>query len=159
MVRLFRGSCLGLLLGLGLGLGLIAVGPAAAENPTWIGMGTDPRLNDQGQAVWCDWNQIQLFQNGTVTTLTDNSNGFENQSPQINNAGDVVWSGTDGLTSEIFLYSGGSVAQLTANSPGFDNVNPQINNNGQVVWESWGGEHAEICLYSGGAIAQLTNNT
>ena len=74
-----------------------------------------------------------FFYNGTtIIQLTDNNR--DDAHPQINNSGEVVWSGYDGNDDEIFLYDGTTITQLTDNN--YDDSLPQINNTGEVVWYS-----------------------
>ena len=68
----------------------------------------------------------------TITRLTDNN--YVDGSPNINNHGQVVWSGFDGHDYEIFLYDGTNIIQLTDNER--NDRRPHINDNGQIVWES-----------------------
>jgi len=44
--------------------------------------------------------------NAEVIELTDND--YDDFAPQINNAGDIVWSGYDGNDWEVFLYRSAS---------------------------------------------------
>jgi hypothetical protein len=88
-----------------------------------------------------------------ITQLSDNS--YDNDHPQINNSGQVVWDDGEG---EIFFYNGTTTIQLTDNSYG-DRL-PQINNSGQVVWMGEGpsGTDEEIFFYNGTTTIQLTDN-
>jgi len=98
--------------------------------------------------------EIYLWNGSAVQQLT--SNGVNDLRPQINAAGQAVWSGWDGTDYEIFFWDGSSVQQLTSNATG-DN-NPQINSAGRVVWEGWDGSDFEIFYWDGGSIQQLTHN-
>jgi hypothetical protein len=92
----------------------------------------------------------------TATQITNNI--YNDQTPEINNNGYVVWRGYDGLDDEIFLYDGTATTQITNNS--YHDWRPQINNNGYVVW--YGGDPPsdnEIFLYDGTATTQITNNS
>ena len=86
-----------------------------------------------------------------ITQLTDNN--YDDQDPQINSNGYVVWSGYDGSDSEIYLYNGTTTTQLTDND--YPDSEPQINSNGYVVWIGNG----NIFLYDGLATTQLTNKS
>ncbi len=100
-----------------------------------------------------------------VTRLTDDE--YDDDSPQINGSGQVVWQGCDsGWPStcqegdyEIYFWDGTSVTKITDND--YMDRNPQINDNGWLVWEAQPGsdyEH-EIFLYDGTSTTQLTDNT
>ena len=80
----------------------------------------------------------------STTQLSDNH--YNNSgAPQINNNGDVVWSGYDDSYEEIFLYDGTSTRQLTDNHHSRAGGH-QINNNGEVVWYGYDGSDHEIFL-------------
>ena len=97
----------------------------------------------------------------TVTQLTDNA--YDDRYPQINDNGEVVWQGSDGLDDEIFFYDGTSTTQLTNDA--HENLEPQINDAGWVVWQGCDGEDCpyglgdyEIFLHDGTNTTQLTDN-
>ena len=102
---------------------------------------------------------------GTSTTQLSNDPNIDNYQPDMNNNGDVVWTGVtppgvtpEAPTSHIFLYDGTSTTQLS-NNPYINNESPQINDNGYVVW--WGFDEsgaALIFLYDGTSTTQLTTN-
>ena len=75
--------------------------------------------------------EIFFYDGTTITQLTDNDYG--DYSPQINNTGEVVWSG-DSWGGDIFFYDGTTITQLTDNDYGIGT--PQINDSGEVVWHS-----------------------
>jgi hypothetical protein len=82
---------------------------------------------------------------------------YWDESPHLNNNGEVVWSGYDGTDWEIFLYDGTKTVQLTDNS--YDDLFPQISDNGHVVWEgNPNTDNSEIFLYNGTEVLQLSNN-
>ena len=70
--------------------------------------------------------EIFLYDGTSTTQLTDND--YDDDCPQINDNGYVVWRDDDGSDYEIFLYDGTSTTQLTNND--YDDYSPQINNNG-----------------------------
>lgn len=94
----------------------------------------------------------QVFE---VTRLTHNS--VDEHSPDMNDAGQIVWNQWDESDQEIFLYDGTSVTQLTDNS--IDDQNPHINNRGDVVWRGDDGSDDEVFFYDGTGITQLTDNS
>ena len=59
----------------------------------------------------------------TITQITNNT--YNDNSVQINDNGEMVWSGYDGTDHEIYMYDGASITQLTDN-PYYD-FSPQIN--------------------------------
>jgi len=80
----------------------------------------DPQINDRGDVVWSEYDspfsprdyEIYLYEasTGITTQLTNNGgntiwNGddYHDRYPQINDKGDVVWSGYDGSDYEIFI--------------------------------------------------------
>jgi hypothetical protein len=90
----------------------------------------------------------------TIKQITNNSADDDN--PQINDNGYIVWSGSDGADYEIFLYDGLNTTQITDNARG--DHQPQINDNGHVVWDGSDGADPEIFLYDGLNTTQITNN-
>jgi len=85
----------------------------------------------------------------TITQLTDND--YNDQTPQINDNGYVVWTGNSG---RIFLYDGANTIQIADNG-----YTPQINNNGHVAWNGSDGTDWQIYLYDGDSIIQITDNS
>ncbi len=94
----------------------------------------------------------QVFE---VTQLTHNS--IDERSPDMNDAGQIVWYQWDESDYEIFLHDGTSVTQITDDS--FDNRNPLINNRGDVAWRGHDGSDWEIFLCDGVSVAQITDNS
>ena len=88
-----------------------------------------------------------------ITQITNNA--YWDDSPRINDGGQVVWVEFDG-DSEIFFYDGVSITQLTNNA--HDDYYPQINNKGEVVWVAFDGSDSEIFLYDGVSVTQITDN-
>lgn len=72
----------------------------------------------------------------TVAGIECSANTFYDSDPQLNNSGDVVWTGgyldDDGLRGEIFLYDGSSTVRLSDNP--YQDVQPYLNDKGDVVW-------------------------
>ena len=69
--------------------------------------------------------------NAETIQLTDNDYG--DYDPQINNAGNVVWYGHEGVNDwKVFIYDGTTTTQLTDNN--YMDWNPQINDAGNIVW-------------------------
>ena len=67
-----------------------------------------------------------------IQQITDNS--YNDSSPQINAAGQIVWYGSDGTHKGIYLYDHGVISQITNNA---DDVT-QINGSGQIIWSAAG---------------------
>lgn len=115
----------------------------------------DPQLADNGNAVWVARyygastfsERIMLFDGSSITPLSDGQSESV-YSPQINNAGQVVWSEWDGTDHEIFFYDGTTVIQLTDN----DRIDrfAQINDSGTVAWYGLG-----VWLYDGASTIQI----
>ena len=103
---------------------------------------------------------VSISHSGSVISNISNR-PYRDESPHLNNNGEVVWSGYDGTDWEIFLYDGTKTVQLTDNA--YDDLYPQISDNGYVVWVGhvvWEGketDNSEIFLYNGADVIQLTN--
>jgi hypothetical protein len=72
------------------------------------------RMNSSRQLVWDAMYQVYLWNGAGTVLLTPNGSGSD---PQINDAGQVVWTGWDGADREIYLYTPtgpGSLDLLTA---------------------------------------------
>jgi len=90
-----------------------------------------------------------------IAQLTHNS--IDDCSPDMNDAGQIVWYRWQESDYEVFLHDGTSVTQITDNS--FDDRNPLINNRGDVVWRGDDGSDWEVFLYDGVSVTQLTDNS
>ena len=97
---------------------------------------------------------VSLSNAQAIKQITNNSADDDN--PQINDNGYIVWSGREGADYEIFLYDGLNTTKLTDNALG--DHSPQINNSGYVVWQGSDGNDQEIFLYDGQKTTQITNN-
>ena len=131
-----------------------------------------PQINNSDQVVWSEMtgedleelecctrvypvNNIFYYNGATITQLTNNSTN--DQKPQINDSGQIVWqSNYRQDDTEIFYYNGTTITQLTNNA--YDDQNPQINNSNQIVWVGSDGTDTEIFYYNGTTVTQLTNN-
>jgi hypothetical protein len=79
---------------------------------------------------------------GTVTAVTA-TNG-DNWRPQINAAGQVLWTGWTGTNMEIYVSAAdGSGRVAVSGSPRLDEL-PRMNDAGQVVWQQFDGRDYEI---------------
>lgn len=80
--------------------------------------------------------------------------------PQINRNNRIVWSGHDGMDTEIFSANadGTGFVQITSNSQA-DEL-PQINNSGKIVWQSFDGRDFEIYTANadGTEVRRITDN-
>jgi len=154
----------------------------------------DPQINANGHVTWYgeistsrregevfttieeDY-EILLYDGTTTKQLTNNSH--DDNEPQINDNGYVVWYGGDkadpkrsasrievgGPNNEIFLYNGNTTEQLTDNSY-YDGA-PQINTSGHVVWVRGTASDTnkeiesdtELMLYNGITTTQITDNS
>jgi len=147
----------------------------------------DPQINASGYVVWYGYesiaaklnpegsgpeldapspdSEIYLY-NGTATTPITN-NIYDDDNPQINAGGNIVWEGDDGSDYEIFLYDGSTTTQITNNT--WDDTDPRINTSGDLVWRGYVGSgkipgrpsepNWEIFLYDDTTTTQITNNT
>lgn len=81
-----------------------------------------------------------------------------NQNPQINNSGQVVWQGLSDTSSqfEIFFYDGLDVIQITDNT--FPDHSPQINDKGLIVWQGGFGTD-DIYYFDGTGVQPLTSSS
>lgn len=117
-----------------------------------------PQINDAGRVVWlgqirAGGYDVFLYDGNSKTNISNgrvynDNNPFvkENDSPQINNAGQVVWRGQKERGGyDIFLYDGVSVTDISNNS--VDDRNPQINNAGEVVWMQDASYTADTAIY------------
>jgi hypothetical protein len=103
------------------------------------------QINNNGQVAWCtyvgQYSQIFLYSGGTIKQLTNNT--FNSLSPQINDAGMVVWatlgSGPMGITSDIYFYDGSSATMLKNPNSTQVNIVPMMNNLAQVLYLGYGG--------------------
>lgn len=113
-----------------------------------LGIGSSVSLNALGHAVWkylpdpvdCAAEANVFFYDGQkVTQITED--GRSNQSAEINDMDEIVWTSTDFCaspwTSEIHLYSGGEIQILPTMTS--QSVVPSINNVGVVAWKSIAG--------------------
>ncbi len=90
------------------------------------------------------------------SNITNNNvNDFE----PSDNAGQVVYSGWDPVTShfQIYLADAGVTTQLT--SYAWDNVTPTMNNRGEITWAGQEGGNWQVFLYRDGQITQLTDDS
>jgi hypothetical protein len=82
---------------------------------------------------------------------------YENDYPEINSSGLVVWNRYDYHDNEIILFDGTQKVQLTSNG---DNDNyPTINNKGEIAWERSNASGNSIIVYDGSRFTELTNSS
>ncbi len=124
-------------------------------------------VNDNGDIVWLRVNLAELDTNVMLYTKATNTIirislpanplfQHNDNNPQLNNLGQVVYESYDGNDQEIMLYSGGAVTQVTDNL--VNDNNPRINNNGDIVWRasSKGSSSGDIWLRTGGTNTWIT---
>lgn len=108
------------------------------------------QANDGGQVVWRGWDghdyEIYLWDGARVVRLSDNDQ--DDEDPQINDAGQVVWSSE----GQIYLWDGATVQALTP--PGTFGQEPRINRSGMVVWTG-----GEVYLWDGDTVRQITSGS
>jgi len=104
----------------------------------------------------------EIFLYDGVSTLRLTHNGYMDDDPSVNDAGQVAWLAEppDGDDAEVFLFDGASVLRLTDND--LDEVRPEINAQGKAAWctvySEEPGLDSEIFLYDGSRVIQLTDN-
>ncbi len=90
-----------------------------------------------------------------ITQITDNN--YNDEYPQLNDNGFIVWQSHDGNDWEIYLYDRNNITQVTDND--YDDYSPQINKSGQIAWI---GEPPflgkEVYLYYGTNTTQISGN-
>jgi len=93
--------------------------------------------------------EIFLFNGTSMRQITNDSD--DDEQPQINDAGGVVWKSEDNvgseLDSEIFSFNGVSAARLTRDHDRLDE-SPKIGTDGAVAWQSahylWDDDNFEV---------------
>ncbi len=119
-------------------------------------------LNDDGTWVWQgfdgqDW-EIFLSSGKTQNPSPMTNDPGNDQKPDINSDGTVVWQrGSPATKAEIMLDSGGGETNIS-NSGDFDDSNPRISDGGHVVWEGDDDSDYEIFLYNGGSASNISND-
>lgn len=132
---------------------------------------TRARMNNQGRIVFMKYQdgpdptaQIILYDNGRMIAITTDAE-IQNASPDINDAGDIVWSREIGpfrgarRTHEIMMYRNGEIVQLTDNN--FGDGSPRINNLGHIAWTAsmppcQNAGISDIYFYDGRTIRRIT---
>ncbi len=101
--------------------------------------------------------EIYLYDNGKLRKLTDDI--LADQSPDINDAGVIVWIKKEPGTNEheVMRYIDGMIEQLTDDL--LDQFGPSIGNDGTIIWPTrfefgW----AELFRYVEGKTTQITSN-
>jgi hypothetical protein len=86
-----------------------------------------------------------------------NNGHYLDQSPKINDAGQIVWYGWNGVPDdfELFFFSGGQISQLTNND--YPDMWYSINNRGQIVWTG-ANEGSGLYFYNDGHTTKLTSS-
>ncbi len=126
---------------------------------------TAPAINKHGTIVWArDLHgdgalSIVKWQNGKLEIVSDQP--FNEASPDINDAGQIVWNGFINDTAEggeIFLFDGVSTRQITTDL--FSDQGPHINEIGQVIWTrcDFSGMQSGMMLYDHGNIRRLSTS-
>ncbi len=120
-------------------------------------------LNDDGTWVWqgfdgADW-EIFLSSGKTLNPGAMTSSPDNDQKPDINASGTVVWQrGSATTDAEIYLDSGSGETNIS-NSAGVDDSDPRIGDGGHVVWEGDDGSDFEIYLYDGVTTSNISNDS
>ena len=91
----------------------------------------------------------------TSTKITNNS--YDDVDPQVNDIGQIVWSGGFPGQHDIYFYDGTKTTKITSN--GLHNITPSLNNLGHIVWSAKGSnDDYEIYFYTGSATIKVTDN-
>jgi len=114
-----------------------------------------PRLNNQDDVLYASWvNSADIgwtlfkYTASTQTTSQISSANAFYESQQMNNHGDVVWTGNDGTDDEIYLYSATTQTFVPLTDNTLNDTNPQISDNGDVTWlEQHGTTASEAVLW------------
>ena len=106
-----------------------------------------PKINELGQIIWekeeygiDGWRDIYYCDTrlGTTGKNIVQLESYLNGNSQINDQGQVVWTGYDGVDSLLYYWDakvGGEPKILATKTDTVFSYIPQINNQGQVVWE------------------------
>jgi hypothetical protein len=125
------------------------------------GSGTDARearISDNGDVVWvssdADDHELWRWDGSSSSKLTDNE-GLNDEMPEINANGDVVWRVWDQslLTSEVWYWDGVDKTNLSGGT-GTTGYSPQISDSGHAVWT--GGDN-EIYHWNGSSGSNISN--
>ncbi len=131
-------------------------------------------VNSLGQVVWerdgrwiCGGpvRDILFFDGTQIIPITNNgwTDRVENQSPQVNDLGQIVWTEYDfcnpppgyNFSSRILMYSDGQIEELTTTQE-FSQT-PDINNAGQVVWMHYDRVNRFVDLWHAGKTSTLSD--
>jgi hypothetical protein len=119
-------------------------------------------LNDEGTWVWQgfdgqDW-EIFVSSGRTQNPPPFTNHPYNDQKPDINNDGVLVWQrGSSSTKAEIMLDTGSGAINIS-NSPDEDDGNPRIGDGGHVVWEGDDNLDFDVFLYNGSVTANLSND-
>jgi len=122
------------------------------KDPNYPHNDTNPRINNNGQAVYQSRNlgtdhEIMFYDGATVTQATNNASTDE--SPILNDNGDIVWmqSVVNTGISDIYLRDGATKAITPITATPVNEMNPRINNTGDIVWTGWDGGNYQVYYY------------
>jgi hypothetical protein len=104
---------------------------------------------------------VFLYNGSTVVNISnDHIYGLLNddQAPQVNSLGHVVWVKTYTTNKSAVYYSNGTSAAVKVSSSTSTVSDPDINDNDEVVWAQDDGNDYEIFFWNGGTPTQITNN-
>jgi hypothetical protein len=135
-----------------------------------------PSINSFGNVVWHrdgDWvcggsvKDIYMFDGETVFPITNNgwAEQVENQAPEINDLGQIVWTEYDfcnppppyWFESRIMMYSDGVTQEISTGQ--FQPQLPVINNDGTVAWGARDAGTYVIDLLENGEVRRLGSGT
>lgn len=136
-----------------------------------------PRINNAGQIVWTRFGpavcrglasmDIYTYDGAVVSRLTDSGEtfGYANQSPEINDLGEIVWTEYSfcnpppghPFESRIMLYSDGLTSAVSTT---VEAEAPDINNLTQIVWDEYNpvAQNYRIHFWESGNATLLTDH-
>ena len=138
-----------------------------------------PMIDDNGRITWLadtvsypdNYNHLgpenltrvmvyDVYPTPAVIEIAANNNTLDGllNRPVINNSGEIVWSGRDGLTWDIYRYKliDHTTTRLTFTDSA---INPYYNDAGALVYVAYDGLDNEVYLLENGVTTQITDNT
>jgi hypothetical protein len=118
---------------------------------------SEPKINDSGQIVWYQGSSsaprdiYRYDPNGNIQQIT---NGVRNESPNINNLGQIFYRGSGASGYNLSLYNNGQNKVIANNWDALYGLT--LNNNNQIAWMY----NSEVFLYNitTESTQKLTNN-
>ncbi|HZO90398.1 MAG TPA: hypothetical protein VFB38_18880 [Chthonomonadaceae bacterium] len=100
---------------------------------TSLGLGRDPRINNNNWVVWSNDDNVLLWQGGgSPQTISGDIGGI---TPVINNHNQIAWTAIDELGNEDIYFLPDSHGTAVNFTGGGTNEEPRISDNGFLTWE------------------------